>query len=371
MIGVGLAPMLALMNSHFPDADPSQIQLVSTLPNLIVVPTALIVAKISKRISHKYLAASGSFLACLFAVLGCAYHDSLSILYVWACLLGVAAGITCNVGTYIIDDWFTPEKKIAVLGYQALAGSIGAMTMTLIGGQLVVKSWYFGYLAYLIMIPAFIFSLTLMPCRIQKSKPVSDKEKKDIPTRWTAILILFMISFMFGMVYNTYNANLAMVVAENGYGTAKMAGNVLSVIMMASGLTGLIVGRVSQKLQNYTITFALTLLTIGYMLIFIWNCLFSVVLGGLISGISISFIMPNIVYTTSKFGGNRAKLAMTLGTVGSQIGTLISPEISVISHTIFGSANTKYRFLLAALLSAAITCFSLISNRLYFDKLKK
>lgn len=368
LVGVGMSPMLAQMNHSFPDAEPSRIQLVSTMPNLTLAVTALIVAKVSSLVPHKYLAALGSFLACLFAVLGFAFHGSLGMLYVWSGILGAAAGITNNVGTYIINDAFSREERVTVLGYQSLSASLGAMIMTFVGGRLVNEAWFAGYLVYLIMIPALVLSLVFLPANIRQTEAGAAEEASRKNTDWKAISILVLISFFFGICYNTSNANLAMLLEEEHYGMAGTAGTLLSVIMLCSGLMGAFVGRIAKKLGIWTIALGLTLLTGGYLILCLGGSLAGVVIGGIAAGISITCIMPIIVSNASDYGGRNAPLAMTLGTLGSQIGTLISPGVSDVAAWLFHSGEVRYRYLFATILGALVLVFTIISIRFYFTR---
>lgn len=343
MGGVGMSPMLAEMSKAFPISNESQIQFVSTLPNLTLFITAIGILALSRKIPLKYLAAIGAGISCLFALLGFAFHESLVELYVWSCVLGIASGITCNVGAYIINDVFGPEERVRVLGMQALAGALGTTIMTYLSGKLIDYGWHFGYLVYLIMLPALFLSLIVVPYETKTDEVMQDERKSE--TNWLVICSCTVMTFCFGMNYNVNNVNLAMLITSEGIGTSSVAGTILSASMLASGAVGLLVSRISAKIGKYILCLSIGILLVGYLLLSSTTSLPMVTVGSLLSGCTVSLMMPSAISIASSYGSEKAQLAMTLSMLGSQVGALFSPIISDISTVIFDTQAVGARYL--------------------------
>ncbi len=367
MHGVGLSPMLAQMAAAFPEASDTKIQFIGTLPALLVLITNLFQAFLAKKFKHRYLTAFGSGLIVIFAILGYLFHGSVTELYLWSALLGIGASFTITVGTFIIDDLFDDSEKVGVLGLQAFAASAGTMLVTFLGGFLVRRNWYSGYLAYLICLLPLVGSLTLLKGsqeevaaeRAALAGKTGEKGAAGVLKISVAgIVFSILCAFLHGVIYNTLNTNIGLFLVEKGIGNSGTAGTIVSLGLLFSGIMGLLVGSLAKKIGIFTISCGFGVIAVGDMIISGAGSLPVIMIGAIIASTAVSLMMPNVVANTTRSAGSHAAIAITITLIGAQLGNFAAPVITKLAASLFSSDSVVYRYRLASILGCIFAVLS-------------
>lgn len=373
MHGVGLSPMLAQMAAAFPEASDTTIQFVGTMPALLVLITNLFQAFLAKRFKHRYLTAFGAGLIVAFAILGFLFHGSVTELYLWSALLGIGASFTITVGTFIIDDLFDDSEKVGVLGLQAFAASAGTMLVTFLGGFLVRKNWYYGYLAYLICLLPLVGSLTLLKGSQEEvaaeraARAAGGSAKGEGSAAGTAarvsiagVAFSILCAFLHGILYNTLNTNIGLYLVEKGIGDSGTAGTIVSLGLLFSGIMGLLVGSLTKKIGIFTITCGFAVIAIGDLIISGAGNLPMIMIGAIFASTAVSLMMPNVVANTTRSAGSHAAVAITITLIGAQLGNFAAPVITRLAAAVFSSSSVVYRYRLTAIFACIFGVLSAI-----------
>ena len=240
----GISPILAQIQEAFPQASAANIQFLMTFPSIFSLIFAMICAFLSDRISKKVLGVSGLSCFILAGVLGCLFHGSLAVLFVWAAILGIGIGLAAPLAPALVNESFTGTEKQTMLGWQNASSSAGSMIMTFLGGILAVAGWHFGYLVYLIGIPGLIFALIAVPGRKKSVDTISVDQASDTTTgssssdRGPFKLVIWremVITFVLLIVFSAVPANLSMLVAERSLGSTTISGT-MSTLFLCGGL---------------------------------------------------------------------------------------------------------------------------------------
>lgn len=140
MSGAAVAPCLPQMSSAFPNASPTVISLVITLPGLAVAACGFFVGAFADRVGK---VRTLSLAALIFTLSGSAalVLNSLELILFARLILGVGiAGIAVST-TALISDFFSGEKLARALALQAAAMGAGVLLLETAGGFLSEFGW--------------------------------------------------------------------------------------------------------------------------------------------------------------------------------------------------------------------------------------
>ena len=156
--GLAVTPIEGSLRSIFPDVTDFKIQLLTVLPNVVIIPFVLLSGKLSET-RHKVLViALGTILYIVAGALSI-WSGSLTMLIWMSCLLGAGCGLILPFSTGLIADVFTGKYRTKQMGIISAIGNIALVGATFVVGFLAAKSWHLPFLVYLIP----LVSLILLP----------------------------------------------------------------------------------------------------------------------------------------------------------------------------------------------------------------
>lgn len=367
MGGAGLSPVMAALGNAFPNAGPSRIQLVMTIPSLFVVLTNLVTGWLMEKFPKKYLTAIGCGMAALFAILGAVVNSSLTVLYVWAAILGIATSLSTTVSQGIANEMFEPEERVAIFGRRTAAASVGTMLMTFLGGYLVARSWKYGFLVYLIMVPGMIACLMFHPRDTKLAKTANPAADAGKPFSVKGMIFPCVAGFMASLIYSCAMTNNSMLVAElgakgllGGMDPNVLGGYLTTIILVVGAVLGMVLDRIAKKIGLQCMSLGFVLLAVGYVVIFFANGFAMLVLAAVIMGGALNCVMPHATILGSDAGGAKAELGLSLAVGMANLGTLASAVIPAVSKALFRTEEVRFRYLLAAVLAVAVATVFII-----------
>lgn len=359
MGGAGMSPIMKELSNAFPQYSVTAIQFVMTGTSITVILTNLITGWLCEHFPKKYIVAAGCALGVLFALLGCLFNSSLILIYVWSGILGIATSLSCTVSTAIVNDMFEPEERVSIFGVRACVSSIGTMLMTFVGGYLVSANWRYGFLVYLIILPGLILTLAVHP----RNTKLAESSEATSHTEFNKKALIFpcLTALFVSMLYSVSMVNSSMLVAESGFVDASVSatrGGMLSTaFLLVGGIVGLGLNKLSSKIGLHTMTVGFASIVIGYLIIFFAKSYSYYIAAAVICGGAITLTMPHLQILGSDAGGKRHELGLSIVILFANLGSLISPVITILSKLIFKTENVRYRYLLAAILSAAVCAY--------------
>lgn len=156
--GLAVTPIEGDLHSIFHGATDFQVQLLTVLPNLVIIPFVLLSGKLSET-KHKILVITlGTIMYIVAGVLSMA-SKSLDTLIWLSCLLGAGCGLILPFSTGLIADVFVGKYRMKQMGIVSAIGNVALVGATFVVGFLAAKSWHLPFLVYLIP----LVSLVLIP----------------------------------------------------------------------------------------------------------------------------------------------------------------------------------------------------------------
>lgn len=323
----GIAPLLASISGAFPTVPDSGVQFLLTTPNILCVACVLAFAFFSGKRALRTQAAVGQALVIAAGILAATFHRSMALLAIWAVMLGVGIGLAAPVAPLLIERHFDGAQRRKLYGWQNSAATAGSMALTALCGVLAVKGWHRGYLTYLLAAMGLAATLMYVP----RGGSVGDRTGRPAFTREMPL------AFLFTMLFGIVPANLAMLLPESGTMTAGM----LTTLFLLGGVfSGLTFGRVQGKIGLQTIALGALMLAAGAALISLHGSTVLIAAGCLLSGASISFVMPACLSVAPRFPGKEQSVtALTIA--ASNVGAFLTP---VLTALVGQSVTGRFRF---------------------------
>ncbi|MDE5837681.1 MAG: MFS transporter [Paramuribaculum sp.] len=149
--GLAVTPMLGTLSKIFPDTTQLEKQLLTMLPNLLIIPCLLLAGKLSLS-HHKITVITVSLI--VYSLCGIAYLFATSMvqLIIISCMLGIGAGILIPFSTGLLADTFAGAERMKQMGYQSAISNLTLVVATYAVGLLSHGNWHLPFIVYLIPI---------------------------------------------------------------------------------------------------------------------------------------------------------------------------------------------------------------------------
>ena len=175
--GLAVTPIEGDLHSIFRGFSDFKVQLLTVLPNLVIIPFVLLSGRLSMT-SHKIpVIATGVIIYVLSGILYL-FSKSLDGLIWISCLLGAGCGLMLPFTTGLIADVFTGQYKLRQMGIVSAIGNIALVVATFVVGFLANVNWHLPFLVYVLP----VISLILLPWfnKIPKSDMYLDENGNPV-----------------------------------------------------------------------------------------------------------------------------------------------------------------------------------------------
>ena len=169
--GLAVTPIEGNLHQIFTGVTDFKVQLLTVLPNLVIIPFVLLSGKLSET-RHKIAVITAGTIMYIVAGAWSIFSNSLDSLIWLSCLLGAGCGLILPFSTGLIADVFTGKYRMKQMGIISAIGNVALVGATFVVGFLATKSWHLPFLVYLIP----LVSLVLIPFlkKIPKADYASD-----------------------------------------------------------------------------------------------------------------------------------------------------------------------------------------------------
>ena len=347
--GLAVSPILEKLAVVFPKATDLDLQLLTTLPSLLIIPFILFAGYISNRIGYIKLLYIGLL---LFLLSGALYFLSSTIgqLIAVSAMLGVGAGIIIPLSTSLVSMFFVGSERTKQFGYVSAITNITLVVATAVVGWLADIQWRLPFLVYLLP----LFSIILVPAirRGEKSIAVPDSSAENgsgwikYPTLIKCMLYYLLATYLVMVV----SINLPFVLGEYGYDSG-VAGIVTSIFFLAMMLPGLFINRLVAFLGRGILVWAMFLIAIGLLDVFYNSSLLFVIIGCVAAGFGYGMAQPYIYdKTSSSASPQRVTYALALLMSMNYVAIVIAPFIVDWAQDVIGVKGERFPFAFNALL---------------------
>ena len=128
--GLAVSPILGKLSLIFPHATELDIQMLSSLPSLLVIPFILLSGKLTEKVNNILLLRTGLWIFLLSGVLYLLSGQMWQLIAVSA-LLGVGSGLIVPLSTGLISHYFTGKYRTKQFGYSSAITNITLVLATI------------------------------------------------------------------------------------------------------------------------------------------------------------------------------------------------------------------------------------------------
>ena len=357
--GLAISPILDDLESIFPHASELEVEMLESLPSLMIIPFMLLAGRWSVRYSKIRLVVLGTAIFLLSGI-GSLMSRSLMELIILSAVMGIGAGIIIPLSTGLIVDCFVGEYRVKQLGISSAVNNLTLVLATALTGYLAGIRWHYAFAVYLlpavtlILIPA-LSSAT--PNLVTQREDDSDAPASISMKRIVALMIFyFMITYCSLVV--TFNTSY---IAAAQKMSSDVAGWIISLFFLAIMLPGFVLNGIKRTLGRDTNFWSLVVMGVGLLLMSLPHPrLYTLIIGALLTGFGYGVMQPLIYDKAASCSPPRlATLALSLVMAVNYLAILVAPFIMDVVDRVFHTSQHTFAFLFNGVVTLIMALLSL------------
>lgn len=352
--GLAVSPILGELSTIFPHATELDIQMLTSLPSLLIIPFVLLAGKLAEKRDFIRLLRVGLW---LFAASGVLYLFSSRMWQLMAvsALLGIGAGLIIPLSTGLISRYFTGEYRVRQFGYSSAITNMTLVVATAVTGYLAEVHWRLPFAVYLLPLISLVLSAYLK----KDAASVTIKQAAAIipPIQSTPVISgkygihirhLVQLMLFYGLVTYVVLAvifNLPFLMEAHHFSSGN-SGLMISLFFLAIMAPGFMLDSLVKLLGNKTKLYSLLAIAIGLLLIWISPKEWLIVPGCILVGLGYGIIQP-LIYdkTVDTAIPQKTTLALAFVMVMNYLAILLSPFITDFFQWIFHTGSQEFPFI--------------------------
>lgn len=357
--GLAISPILGDLDKIFPHTSDLELQMLTSLPSLLIIPFVLLSGKLSiGRDKIKILVLGLS----LFFGSGILYFfaHSMTSLIIISCILGIGAGMMIPLSTGLIVDYFSGKYRVKQLGFSSSINNITLVLATLLTGYLANINWHYPFLVYTLPGGAIILSYFLrkkdnvdstvhQSITAQQSTTVVVNTSKGIDKR----MLLELMALYFFITYTVLVITFYLpFLAQDYHMSSGLSGMMISLFFLAIMIPGLFLNKVISTLKGNINFLSLLSIGVGLLCIFIYRERFAIIIGCMLTGFGYGVMQPLIYDKTATIAPAKyATYALSFVMAVNYLAIMVCPFIVDMFRTILDIKSSHFPFLMNAVLA--------------------
>ena len=303
--GLAVSPILGRLDKIFPTASQLEIQMLSCIPYLMIIPFILISGKLSDKINKILLLAIGLAIFLGSGIL-CFFAKSMIALILLGGVLGIGAGIVIPLSTGLITDFFVGRYRTQQMGVSSALTTFAMIVATLLTGYLAGIEWHLAFVVYLIPILPLILTVFLKQKKILKNTQVNitavnqpepainpltknSHIPKSINIKQLISVFCFYFFISFTIVIILYDVPFIM---QRHNMSSTLSGAVISSMFVGLMRSGVFLNKLISVLKSFTIPVALLFQSVGLLGISCASNLYVFFASAVIGGLGYGVLQP-------------------------------------------------------------------------------
>lgn len=370
--GLAVSPMLGNLDKIFPHVGDLEIQLLTVLPNLLIIPFVLFSGKLSESKDKVRIVVVG---LTLYLVAGILYFfaESMAMLIAVSCLLGCGCGLVIPLAAGLIADTFSGKYRMQQLGIKSGISNVALVAATFVVGWLNHGNWHMPFLVYLI--PAIPLALILTVRNINPTASVKMNStpatvaapqnakipQAAIPAQGEKTRSGFIIGRIAGLIglyaFVTYSVSvisyyLPFLIQEDHLSSG-ITGSVTALFYLAVFLPGFVLPYIIKMFGQRTSLLAAASIALGLLLMSFAGQQFLLYVAAVLMGFGYGVFQP-VIYDKATYtvtDGRKSTLALAIVLSVNYIAVALTPFVVDLFRDIFGSASNYFPFILNFILT--------------------
>lgn len=383
--GLAITPILSNIKSVFPSASELEVQLLTILPNLFIIPFVLLSGKLSVS-KNKVVILVFALLIYLLSGVLYFFAKSMTELIVISCLLGIGSGLVIPIAAGFIAEYFTGKYRMKQLGIKSGIANFALVIATLVVGLLAKENWRMPFIVYMtpiipLLLTPFLLSKGLIKIKAHaplgvearagrkeavkrganQPTPATIQPKEGINWKQlTGVMILYGLATYAIGVMNFY---LPFLAAQYKIDDA-VIGVITAVFFIAIMVPGFILPVVIKTFKQVTIPMAVFFIFAGLLIGYFAHTDWLFGLSAAAMGVGYGIIQP-IIYdkAVESSSESRSTLALSLVLAVNYLAVTVAPFIVNFFKLILHVQGNLFPYLLNAIIIGLLLLLSIILMR--------
>ena len=358
--GLAVTPILGKLSVIFPHSTELDVQMLSSLPSLLIIPFIILAGKLTEKVNFIRLLQVG---LAIFALSGILYlfAGKMWQLIAISAMLGVGSGMIIPLSTGLISKYFVGPYRVKQFGFSSAITNITLVVATAVTGYLAEVNWHLPFVVYLFPLVSLVLSVYLRRSMISEEGSASiandEKEETGVPPidpevgkskYGVNIKHLLQVMMFYGL--STYLAlivtfNLPFLMEEYHFSSGD-SGVMISLFFLAIMAPGLFLNRIVGLFREKTKFYSLLCIAVGLALIWISPKEWVIAPGCILVGLGYGVIQP-VIYdkTTHTAVPKKATLALAFVMMMNYLAILLCPFIiDFFQSTVFHIKSQQSAF---------------------------
>lgn len=360
-----VSPALSGIKNAFPQMSDGWIQMILTLPTLLIIPSCLLCRYAISRMGQKNVLLMGIIIY-LIGGLGAGLAPSFAVLLVMRGILGIGCGFITPMAQNLISSNFEGEEKQRLTSYSASASYLMGIIASFCVGRLVGINWRLAFLIYFVAAIVMVLNILYLPNDRKNSASEENELSNSKDTNKPNIPAFRTIIAMFGIngAFYTFSASISLFMRGEGIGNETSSGIVVSSFMICGFIIGLIVPFFRKILKSYTMSLGCLMMGAGYMILSKGSDIRILMAAAALVGGSYSILYSGIFTRIRSLSRSEKETTtlVTLTTAFMFLGQAVSQYILRAVELLAGTSGYRFRFMFLAVVLLICMAGCIINN---------
>lgn len=344
LAGAIIAPSLPGMNQHFGGDAEVAVQMVLTIPALMIALFSPVMGYLADRFGRRNLLLTALLIYGLSGLSGF-FIERIDLLILSRVILGMAVAGIISISTTLIGDYFRASERARFLGLQGSFMALGGVIFLNLGGALADWNWRGPFLVYMA-------GLLLLPyARAVLYEPPSSQEAGDAcapvpdePFPLGRVALAYGLGLLSMAMFYMVPAQLPFLLTERHEVSGTAIGLALSTTPMTAALVSFSYGRIKPWVTVSNLYVAgFLLVTAGFTTVGLAGSYGLTLAGVSLAGLGFGIFLPNTnvwlmritpeAYRGRVFGGSSSAIFL---------GQFLSPLVAAPMAIMLGSLRDVY-----------------------------
>ena len=360
--GLAISPILEDLSRIFPTASELEIQMLTSLPSLLIIPFVLLAGWLSERGGESLKLLAVGLLIFFVSGVACIFAKDIRLLIVASCIMGAGAGIAVPYSTGLVVRYFTGDSRVQQLGISSAVNNLSLVIATAVVGWLAAKDWHLAFTVYLLPVVALVLLLALRDAKPAPEPEESDQLRQSKINWWrlSGLSVLYFIITFTTLVITFYLSFLL----EKYRFPQEFSSVMISLFFLAIMLPGFVLNSVIRRVRSMTIFVSLVLVVVGLLLVGTIPDIPLMTLGVILTGVGYGVLQPIIYDKTAIVAPpDKATKALSVVMTVNYVAVVVCPFVVDFAKEIFRQKAESFPFVASAVLVAMVALLSLLLRK--------
>lgn len=359
--GLAISPILEDLSRIFPSASQLEIQMLTSLPSLLIIPFVLLSGWLSGSGESLRMLAIGLVIFFASGVI-CIFAKDIRLLIVASCIMGIGAGVVVPYSTGLVVRYFTGDSRVQQLGISSAVNNLSLVIATAVVGWIATKDWHLAFTVYLLPAVALVLLLALRSVK-SAPEPEESDQLRQTKIHWARLIGLSALYFVITFTTLVITFYLSFLLEKYRF-PQEFSSVMISLFFLAIMLPGFVLNSIIRRVRSTTIFLSLCFIVVGLLLVGTVPDIPLMTLGVILTGVGYGVLQPIIYDKTAIIAPPEAATkALSVVMTMNYVAVVVCPFVVDFAAKLMQQHKESFPFVLSAILVAMVALLSLLLRK--------